>query len=115
MTTTTTYATDNRWSSGGADVELPANAPAVYSARWIDQGDFTPADIVPDRQGFAYNDRADRDRLIDCLQANDHRIRSMGTFDRDVVYEVDVTEGDKWRIFQRRAGGYVYVCAWLLP
>ena len=109
----TTWTTDNRWSPGTSGADVPDDAPAAYSARWIDHGSHEKADILPDRQGFAYNDTTDRDALIKLLSSNTHRIRSMGSHDHDVTYEVDVMGA--WRIFQRRVGGYVYVDAWLTP
>lgn len=110
-----TYTTDNRWSPGASGATVPDTAPAAYSARWIDMGDDALADVLPDRQGFAYNDTDARDRLIAFLVRDDHRIRTPnGIIDRDVTY---VVEGlpDGWTMYQRRAGGYIYVDAWLEP
>lgn len=106
------YAHDNRWSPGASGATVPDDARAAYSARWIDNGDHERADMLPDRQGFAYSDPADRDELINHLMRNDYRIRMMGCDNREVSFEVDLPD-DGFRIFQRRAGGYVYVDAWL--
>jgi hypothetical protein len=109
--TTTTRTTDNRWAAGSSGAVVPDDAPAAYGARWIDMGDSTPADVVPDRQGFAYTDRAAMTRLIDLLVDADKGIRSLAGLDRDAV---EITNhGTTWSIARRRAGGYVYVEAWL--
>src|SRR5689334_15974458 len=63
------WTTDNRWAPGGSGAMVRADSPAAYSARWIDTGDHTPADVLHDRQGLAYNDPVDRDRLIALLSA----------------------------------------------
>jgi hypothetical protein len=109
--TTTTRTTDNRWAAGSSGAVVPDDAPAAYGARWIDMGDSTPADVVPDRQGFAYTDRAAMTRLIDLLVDADKGIRSLAGLDRDAVEVTNV--GTTWSIARRRAGGYVYVEAWL--
>jgi len=104
------YTTDNRWSPGASGATVPESAPAAYSARWIDQGDTTPADVLPDRQGFAYNSTMDRDALIDALNDTPH-IR----IPNEVRDETEVVALYGWTIARRRAGGYVYVDAWLTP
>ena len=108
-----TWATDNRWSAGAAAgrTEIPEDSPAAYAARWIDQG--ARCDVLPDRQGFAYNDQADRDRLIVKLSAEDYA-RNMPALDNDVATLLPGDHGE-WRVWMRRAGGYVYVDAWLVP
>ena len=106
-----TYATDNRWSPSSSGATVPEDAPAAYSARWIDQGDMIPADVLPDRQGFAYNHTDDRDVLISCLTAAGEAIR----IPPSVRDETSVEVRDGWRIATRRAGGYIYVDAWLVP
>jgi hypothetical protein len=99
------YTTDNRWISGQA----PDNAPAAYGARWIDQGS-TPFDVVPDRQGFAYNDAADRDRLIDLLtEVNPREFTHLPHGDE----WQRVLNDDRFQVLLRRTGGYAYVEAWL--
>jgi hypothetical protein len=106
--TTTTRTTDNRWATGSSGAVVPDDAPAAYGARWIDQGDSYPADIVPDRQGFAYTDPADRDRLIALL--TESTARQLAGLDRDAV---EITISTVGSIARRRCGGYVYVEAWL--
>ena len=117
-----TFQTDNRWSPGASlrglsdDEQMPTGCPAAYSARWIDMGNHALADILPDRQGFAYNKSDDRDRLIDLLMANDYRVRMIGgDEERDVTVTVDLPGWQEFHVTRRRSGGYVYVDAWLLP
>jgi hypothetical protein len=100
-----TYTTDNRWISGQA----PDDAPAAYGARWIDQGS-TPFDVVPDRQGFAYNNEADRDRLIDLLTRLNPR--EFTDLERGDEWQ-HPAEYEEWQLAMRRTGGYCYVEAWL--
>lgn len=100
------YTTDNRWIRGQA----PDDAKAAYGARWIDQGDWAQYDVVPDRQGFAYNDTGDRERLIDYLI--DRELRAMNDIDRSDDWQ-RVVDGDQFVVVMRRSGGYCYVEAWL--
>jgi hypothetical protein len=108
------FKTDNRWSPGASlrdepeDRQMPSGVPAAYSARWIDHD--TWVDIVPDRQGFAYDDTADRDRLIDWLQTVDLRKHVADSWHRQ-----GEVGRDAGHAAYRKAGGYVYVDAWLLP
>ena len=108
------YKKDNRWSPGGSGAIVAHGAPAAYAARWIDQGDEIPADVVPDRQGFAYNELADRERLVAFMEG-DRMIRTPGYtclgYDRTTV----IVNHPDWHMYQRRAGGYIYVDAWLTP
>jgi hypothetical protein len=113
MSDTKTWTTDNRWSPGSSGATVPADAPAAYAARWIDQGDYTPADVVPDRQGFAYNDGAVHRLIAFLATAGESLLTPMG-MPRDQTYQV-VDESEGWVMIQRRAGGYIYVDAWLLP
>lgn len=100
---------DNRWSPGVA-ATAPDNAPAAYSARWIDND--TRASIVPDRQGFAYSTDIERGRLINLLQ--DARLHTRtGSLAYDVVTMMYGADGDVWKAWLVRRGGYVYVDAWL--
>jgi len=101
------YTTDNRWSPGASGAYPPDNAPAAYSARWIDNG--STADVVPDRQGFAYNDKADRDRLI--AKLTEARVTEALVSERDE--SVEWSNSTEWSLYMRRRGGYVYVDAWL--
>lgn len=108
---TSPWQVDNRWSPGVA-ATAPDNAPAAYSARWIDEG--TRASIVPDRQGFAYSTDIERGRLINLLQ--DARLHTRtAALDYDVVTMMYGTDGDVWKAWLVRRGGYVYVDAWLIP
>lgn len=104
------YATDNRWSPGASGATVPEGAVAAYGARWIDMGDGVRADVLPNRQGFAYDDSADRDALIERLMAADAAIR-IPPRERDKT--VEVLNDDRFHVAVRRAGGYVYVAAWL--
>ena len=107
------YETDNRWSPGASGVTVPETAPAAYSARWIDMGDTVMADVVPDRQGFAYNDEADRDMLMMLLNsASDIRTPFyVGLIERDKL--MVLANPPEWQCWARRSGGYIYVDAWL--
>lgn len=110
------WTTDNRWSPGASGATVPADAPAAYSARWIDMGDHTPADVLWDRQGLAYNDERDRDRLIDKLTACGDATRTpykVHLMERDVT--TVLFNHPAWKMYARRAGGYIYVDAWLVP
>jgi hypothetical protein len=104
-----TYTTDNRWSTGSGRALVPEDPPAAYGARWIDYE--TYADIVPDRQGFAYNDTVDRERLIDKLEAAQLH-RNLPSF---VLAAETIIPFVGWTVVLRRSGGYIYVDAWLNP
>lgn len=99
-----TYATDNRWIDGNA----PETAVAAYGARWIDQGSWF--DIVPDRQGFAYNDAVDRDELIGYLKSAALHMRCLIAHSDDWQHMID---NARFHAQLRRTGGYVYCEAWL--
>jgi hypothetical protein len=107
------FTTDNRWSvDPPPHTEIPESTRAIYNARWIDQGDDRRPDIVPDRQGFAYNDVADREVLIGALVAAD----AAGTVQEQFMEpESSVTLNNAFGlvIVARRAGGYFYVSAWM--
>lgn len=108
------FTTDNRWSPGTSGANVPDTTTAAYAARWIDQGDDVLADIVPDRQGFAYSDKADMERLIDLLGKAGDSFRTphkVGLDQRDVTTVVMNTP--EWKAYMRRSGGYIYVDAWL--
>ena len=104
------YAYDNRFSPGASCATIPETALAVYSARWIDHG--IDVDVLPDRQGFAYNKPGDRDHLIDYLEH--HQVHA-GPFDPDEVRDttIYVIEDGYFKLAYRRAGGYIYVDAWI--
>jgi hypothetical protein len=109
MNTRTTYTTDNRWSPGSSGALVPLTVPAAYSARWIDTGS-SVADIVPDRQGVAYNDLLDRERLfVELGRSRPHR---MCDIERDAT--VQLVDTPTLQVWARRSGGYVYVDAWLV-
>lgn len=109
------WTQDNRWSPGGSGHAPPDEAPAAYAARWIDQGAMR-ADIVPDRQGFAYNMSADAEHLMVALTASQPHLH-VGELPRDETVDLAdyLTLPDGLRMFARRAGGYFYVDAWLEP
>jgi hypothetical protein len=106
-----TFTTDNRWSAGASGAGIPSvdRIVAAYGARWIDHGD--RADVVPDRQGFAYDRPECRDLLIDRMVKLNPAQRLVHGMARDQV--VCLQDGREWQVFARRAGGYVYVDAWL--
>lgn len=101
--------TDNRWSAGASYAAVPLDRAAYYNARWIDLS-YGRADIVPDRQGFAYDDIADRDALMDLLTTHDPAAK---VFDRAYDITVAIHQDDEFEVWARRCGGYVYVDAWL--
>lgn len=49
------FITDNRYAPGSSHSDLPYDALAAYSARWLDRGSGVPADVLPDRQGIAWD------------------------------------------------------------
>lgn len=114
------FTTDNRYTVGPGTV--PEEAYVAYGARWIDRGDLMSADIVPDRQGFAYHNQADMVPLIEQLQFCDAENRHR-ELNFDVVETIfDGTEpftfGDQefgFGLVMRRCGGYVWVSSWLVP
>jgi hypothetical protein len=103
-----TFTTDNRWSAGSSGADIPDDAIAAYAARWIDTGT-NQADIVPDRQGAAYNDAYDKGRLFDALGRTQPHL--LCDIDRDIP--VRVVSTDDLEVWARRCGGYVYVDAWI--
>lgn len=104
-----TFNTDNRYSPEASGATVPEFATAAYSARWIDQGDDVPAEILPDRQGFAYDDAIARDALIARLVAAGESIR-IPTEIREITRLVVIDPF--FTVAQRRSGGYVYCDAW---
>lgn len=108
------YRVDNRWDPGSTLLAAPpTKIHAHYSARWIDQGMSRPADIVPDRQGFAYDRAQYRDILGGELSRRaPHSMHwdgpeSVRVVDAEPAGSLAVT------ICLRRAGGYVYCDAYL--
>ena len=66
------YMVDNRWRREWAPSGLISNGEgtmAAYGARWISMGGGATGDILPDRQGFAYDDTQSRDALMRALHA----------------------------------------------
>src|SRR4029077_14187559 len=106
------FLTDNRYCTGASGATLPSEAfmCAAYAARWIDRGS-APADIVPDRQGLAYDRPEQRDLLIAALGRETPHTLIDASVGRDeptlLVWRDDLV------ICVRRSGGYVYVDAWL--
>lgn len=109
--------TDNRWSPGASGAPAPDAFLAAYSARWIDQG-WSRADVVGDRQGFAYDHQQYSVILQGELMKADPA-QKVGELDleRDVTVELaNVLLGEsntRFTIHARRAGGYIYVDAYL--
>jgi hypothetical protein len=138
MTTTTRYEylRDNRWRREWAPSGLISNGEgtmAAYGARWISMDSGRVGDILPDRQGFAYDDTQSRDALMRALEAlHLHRPtpfwyadESADVTDRAMM-EVQHGQDDRglwasgisraWHLeFHMEArDGYIYVEAWLL-
>lgn len=106
------FTTDNRWSPGSSGAQIPDGVPAAYAARWIDKGDYSPADVVPDRQGFAYNDPFDRKTLKDLLIGEGEDLRIPNGMPRDTLVH-RICGNAVWHVALRRSGGYIYCDAWL--
>lgn len=109
--TTQQFVTDHRWAAGGSGANQPDEAIAAYAGRWIDYRDY--ADVVGDRQGTAYNAPNDAQWLAVIL--NNHNVAREGI--RDLPRDETVVKhlSPRCSIAYRRAGGYIYVDAWLLP
>lgn len=105
---------DNRWSAGASNppVDIP-EFRAAYGARWIDQGDWTPPDVVYDRQGFAYDDPKARDELIAKMLAPFLGGMAMDAERGDVAVHLANEAEHGYECWVRRVGGYFYVDAWL--
>jgi hypothetical protein len=110
-----TWRIDNRFAAGNSGAEPSTRPAAMYGARWIDQGNNYPADVVSDRQGFAYDSEGERDSLIGALIQHDKVLRSVADLSHGgvAVYNLPVEKGVVLSVGQRRAGGYIYVDAWL--
>jgi hypothetical protein len=108
--------TDNRYAPGSSWVAEPDEVLAAYSARWIDRGNFMPADIVPDRQGFAY-DRHQYKVILGGELARKAPHTSTGALVADITnipWDAVGVGGDlKLTIGLRRSGSYVYCDAYL--
>ena len=96
---------------------------AAYGARWIDRGGWV--EIVPDRQGFAYNDIADRNELGDLVKQviadmeKGHKGPKGQTIPwlavgSDKPYQANGGSiGWSYRAYGERRGGYIHVEVWL--
>ncbi len=105
-----TYTTDNRFCVG-ASRGMIDDALAAYGARWIDRGPGVAADVLPDRQGFAYNDEDDVSWLIGALNTVRSSETERGPENADVP--TLLTDG-RVKTYVRRCGGYIYVDAFLV-
>jgi hypothetical protein len=112
--TSPTFTTDRRWSPGSSGRNAPPEATAAYNGRWIDHG--SSVDVVPDRQGYAFDDSAAYMTFRGMLTIAKPHEHVLGT-PRDETYCI-VTSRDafhKMEVWVRRSAGYVYVDAWLVP
>lgn len=103
-----TFTTDNRYAAGGSGANPPDEAVAAYAARWIDL--FLTADVLPDRQGFAYNDEADRDALRELMYEANIRFYQLDSLAPD---QPRVQHFGPMTVCLRRSSGYIYCDAWL--
>lgn len=110
-----TFTTDNRYCVGSSGRTPPEDAVVAYGARWIDQGDLRQADILPDRQGLAYNGDGQPETgtlIAELVRVDADRRHCELNYDvTETLY--DGTE-DGFGLVMRRGGGYVYVDAWLV-
>ena len=119
MTTTQTFTTDNRWRTEWA----PENAVAAYGGRWIDRG--LTAEIVTNRQGFAYDDIADRNQLGEIVKQVKRDMEDacragrsaawLGTLASEENAYILHTGSIGWsgHAHAERRGGYIHVEVWL--
>lgn len=105
------YTTDNRWAAGGSGANQPPEAIAAYAGRWIDYGRM--ADIPGDRSGFAFIELADAELL--CAELKKHGAFTIRPHDLQREVTVVQTVSPTVTVAYRRAGGYVYCDAWLVP
>ncbi len=109
------FITDNRYAPGSTHSDLPYDALAAYSARWLDRGSGVPADVLPDRQGIAWDH--DQYKVILLGELNQHRAshevpkRSLGIDVGDLVFDEPIVGGLRFKLWARRSGGYYYVDA----
>jgi len=109
------FITDNRYAPGSSHSDLPYDALAAYSARWLDRGSGVPADVLPDRQGIAWDH--DQYKVILLGELNQHRAshevpkRSLGIDVGDLVFDEPIVGGLRFKLWARRSGGYYYVDA----
>ena len=112
---------DRRWRN--AYCPDLSNIVAAYGARWIDRGDWV--EIVPDRQGFAYNDIADRNELGDIVKRVIYDMENGHTGPKgqmtpwlrpwvDKPYTANGGSiGHSYGAYAERRGGYIHVEVWL--
>lgn len=105
------FTHDTRYAAGGSGANQPDEATAAYAGRWIDYG--INVDIVNDRHGCAYIEAKDWSVL--CADLN-----ALGAFKivpRDLERNTTVVQflSPTVTVSYRRAGGYVYCDAWLVP
>jgi hypothetical protein len=135
--TTYDYLKDNRWRREWAPAGLISNGEgtmAAYGARWVSMDSGRRGEILPDRQGFAYDDTASRDALMGALEHIQlHRPTPFWYNDEpaDVTDRamMEVQHGqDEWgamwasgisrawnlEFHMECRGGYIHVEAWLL-
>jgi len=112
------FANDNRYSPGSACRDMPHDAFAAYSARWLDRGAGVPADVLPDRQGIAWDH--DQYKVILLGELNQHRAshevpnRPLLVDVGSLVFDSPVAGGLRFKLWARRAGGYYYVDAFIV-
>lgn len=103
------YETDNRYRREWA----PASAKVAYGARWIADFNERCSDIVPNRQGWAFDDAADRDLLVPAIDYLASTACSMieGVEFVDGAWEASGSfEGANYRMLAN--GGYMHVEVW---
>ena len=112
------FITDNRYAPGSSHSDLPYDALAAYSARWLDRGSGVPADVLPDRQGIAWDH--DQYKVILLGELNQHRAshevpnRPLLVDVGSLVFDSPVAGGLRFKLGARRAGGYYYVDAFIV-
>ena len=103
------YETDNRYRREWA----PATARVAYGARWIADFNERCSDVVPNRQGWAFDDAADRDLLVPAIDYLASTACSMieGVEFVDGAWEASGSfEGANYRMLAN--GGYMHVEVW---
>lgn len=121
MTTTQTFTHDHRHRN--AYCPDLSDIVAAYGARWIDRGGWV--EIVPDRQGFAYNDIADRNELGDLVKRviADMEKGHTGPKGQTIPWLAVGSDkpfqtsggsiGHSYGAYAERRGGYIHVEVWL--
>ena len=105
------FTTDNRWAAGGSGANQPDEAVAAYAARWIDHD--KTVDILGDRSGYAFIERADAEQLREFLLALGAFKIAPRSLERDTTVVLRLSR--TVTVAYRRAGGYVYCDAWSVP